>query len=57
MLVAHPEAGDVILEAGLLLGRVDAGQVHPVVSAVLLRLVPVSLIEYLIFNISDVYYL
>ena len=47
----HTEAGDVILEVFLLLGRVDAGQVHPVVSAVLLRLVPVSLIEYLIFNI------
>ena len=47
----------MILEVVLLLGRVDAGQVHPVEPAVLLRLVPVSLIEYLIFNISDVYYL
>ena len=43
MLVAHPEAGDVILEVLLLLGRVDAGEVHPVVPAVLLRLVPVGL--------------
>ena len=37
------EAGDVVLQVLLLLGRVDAGQVHPVVPAVLLRLVPVGL--------------
>merc|ERR1712241_1034284 len=46
MFFSHTEAGDVILEVFLLLGRVDAGQVHPVVSAVLLRLVPVSLEKY-----------
>ena len=44
MLIAHPEAGDVILQVLLLLGGVDAGQVHPVVPTVLLGLVPVSLI-------------
>ena len=37
------EALNVILEVVLLLGRVDAGQVHPVEPAVLLSLVPVSL--------------
>ena len=45
------------LQLALFLLAVDAGQVHAVEPAVLLRLVPVSLIEYLIFNISDVYYL
>ena len=37
------EALDVILELPLLLGAVDAGQVHAVEPAVLLRLVPVGL--------------
>ena len=37
------EALNVILEIVLLLGGVDAGQVHPVEPAVLLGLVPVSL--------------
>merc|ERR1712241_1548552 len=46
MFLSHPEAGDVVLQVLLLLCRVDAGEVHPVVSAVLLRLVPVSLEKY-----------
>ena len=37
------EALDVILKLFLLLGAVDAGEVHPVEPAVLLRLVPVGL--------------
>ena len=43
------EALDVFLQVVLFLSRVDAGQVHPVVAAVLLSLVPVGLqvIKYL----------
>ena len=53
VFVAHAEAGDVILEVLLLLGGVDAGQVHPVVPAVLLCLVPVGLKIYYLVFIAD----
>ena len=43
VLVPHPKAGDVVLEVLLLLGGVDAREVHPVEPAVLLGLVPVGL--------------
>ena len=49
VLLPHPDTADVLLQLALLLRRVDAGQVHPVVAAVLLSLVPVGLqvIKYL----------
>ena len=43
VFVPHAEAGDVLLQVLLLLLAVDAGEVHPVVPAVLLSLVPVGL--------------
>jgi len=46
VFVSHPEALYVILQVVLLLRRVDAGEVHPVEPAVLLRLVPVGLEKY-----------
>merc|ERR1719411_1930215 len=46
VLVPHPEARDVLLQLPLLLLAVDAGQVHVVEPAVLLRLVPVRLEKY-----------
>ena len=45
VFIAHSEPGDVLLQHPLLLLAVDAGQVHVVVPAELLRLEPVSLGE------------
>ena len=45
MFIAEAEAGDVLLQVPLLRLAPHAGQVHPVVSAVLLGAVPVRLEE------------
>ena len=51
------EAGDVLLQVLLLLLAVDAGEVHPVVPAVLLSLVPVGLKFSLNFSVILLSYL
>ena len=43
VLLPHPDTAHMLLQLALLLRRVDAGQVHPVVAAVLGGPRPVSL--------------
>ena len=57
VFVPHAEAGDVLLQVLLLLLAVDAGEVHPVVPAVLLSLVPVGLKFSLNFSVILLSYL